>query len=141
MTEKIAHEHLECSSALIDAARRLNDFAERQKTRRKTVKYATHLLFLHKKLTLLPPANEVSGRQCVHRCLSICSREWCYLWSHVLSRGGYLWYQVPSGGGYVHPSPRHGTSGLIRLGVGTWDTTGYGLQAGGVHPTRMLSCE
>ena len=23
---------------------------------------------------------------------------------------------------------------------GTWDTTGYGRQAGGMHPTRMLSC-
>ena len=37
MTEKIAHEHMECSSALVDAARRLNDFSERQKSRRKTV--------------------------------------------------------------------------------------------------------
>ena len=56
--------------------------------------------------------------------LSVCSQ----------GGGGYLWYQVPSGGGYVEGwvlNPRiHGT----------WNTTGYSRQAGGTHPTEMLSC-
>ena len=63
--------------------------------------------------------------------------------------GGYLWYQVPwghvQGGGCVQeggysppdmgpegrwvPTPRHGT----------WDTKGYGWQAGGMYPTQMFS--
>ncbi len=37
MNEKVAHEHMECSVALNDAARRLSDFSERQKAKRKTV--------------------------------------------------------------------------------------------------------
>ena len=37
------------------------------------------------------------------------------------------------------------TGGLLRGGVGqtprdTWDTTGYGQQAGRTHPAGMLSC-
>ena len=63
----------------------------------------------------LPPANEVGGRWCFHRYLSvILSTGGGYLWFHVLSGGWYLWYQVLSqgigisgtrclawGGGYV----------------------------------------
>ena len=32
--------------------------------------------------SILPPANEVTGRQCFHRCLSV---HMGYFWSHVLS--------------------------------------------------------
>ena len=37
---------------------------------------------------------------------------------------------MSGGGGSVSPHWIHGT----------WDTTGYGRQAGGPHPTGMLSC-
>ena len=68
-------------------------------------------------------------------------------------RGGECrWYQVPSGeqyvwgwvclgvcrGGGAGMSRRGGTSPLPRI-HGTWDTTGYGRQAGGTHPSGMLS--
>ena len=43
----------------------------------------------------------------------------------VCIQGGLL----PGGGGGETPSPRD-----------TWDTMGYGKQAGGTHPTGMHSC-
>ena len=44
------------------------------------------------------------------------------------------------GGGYS--PPRMGMSREVdtRLPPDTWDTKGYGQQAGGTHPTGMLSC-
>ena len=72
---------------------------------------------------------------------------------------GYLWYQVPcwvgmsKRGGYVHGVRTHPQTWDLSEWVclawvlappppehGTWDTMGYGQQAGGTHPTRMLSC-
>ena len=65
-------------------------------------------------------------------------------------RGRYLWSLIPSGGisgaryilymgdGYVW------RGGYVQGGryslPWTWDTTGYGRQAGGTHPAGMFSC-
>ena len=47
--------------------------------------------------------------------------------------GGYLWYQVPSSVGIGR--------GVLRTPTpDTWDTMGYGQQAGSTHPTGMPSC-
>ena len=81
------------------------------------------------------PQTKLREGNVFHRCLS------------VHRGGGYLWYQVPSlwlgiwgvgthsqgwvcpGGGYWVPQIH-----------GSWDTTGYGQQVGGTHPTGMFSC-
>ena len=66
--------------------------------------------------------------------------------------GGYLWYKVPWGGVFIqlsrgygqgaatHPLPRVGMSRGCSPSPDTWVTVGYGQQAGGIHPTGMLSC-
>ena len=46
----------------------------------------------------------------------------------MLVRGGGEYDYTPRGGEYSPPPPD------------TWDTTGYGQQAGGMHPTGMRSC-
>ena len=72
-------------------------------------------------------------------CLSTVRRG--YLWPRVLSGGGAgmsRGWVLTSQGGYIqggrvltpHPCRIHGT----------WDTTGYGRQVGGMNPTGMLSC-
>ena len=76
------------------------------------------------------PVNEVLFSQ-----VSVCP-EGEYLSSMSFSGGGRYIQVVlgthhpdmgPEEGGYP-PPPQ------------TWDTIGYGWQAGGTHPTRMLSC-
>ena len=96
----------------------------------------------------------------------VCPQGWGYLWYQVPCWDGYVqegWVcpwgknsspnmgpqRVSMSGVGTHPLPTHGTSGVCP-GVGyspppspehnTWDTTGYGRQAHGTHPTRMLSC-
>ena len=73
-------------------------------------------------LSFLPPANEVWGRQCFHRHLSI--RGW--VGSRVSRSLDWSHGRIPPGHGY-HP---HG---------GDHRNT-YGWQAGGTHPTGMLFC-
>ena len=66
-----------------------------------------HFVFIHPQhfltiLPLLPPANEVAGRQCFHSCLSFCSGEGgdhypsCIeTWAPVLlTSGGHHWIPV-----------------------------------------------
>ena len=59
---------------------------------------------------------------------------------HVLSRG-YLWYQVSQGWSMFRGVGKSRGEGMYK-GVlpphQTWDTTGYGWQAGGTHPSGML---
>ena len=51
-----------------------------------------------------------------------------------------MWVSVVScpfqADGYV----QWGGAYVQKVGNGTWDTTRYGRQAGGMHPTGMLSC-
>ena len=58
------------------------------------------------------------------------------------SRGIYI--QRSAEGSWADPSPQGlPTGGLLGEGQtprDTWDTTGYGQQAGRTHPTGMLSC-
>ena len=77
-------------------------------------------LFKCSVLTFLPPANEVWGKvMFLHLCVT----------TGICLQGG--------------PASGWGVScmgGLGRPPQNTWDTTGYGQQAGGTHPTGMNSC-
>ena len=85
---------------------------------------------------LLPSANEGLGIVMFLDLCALCLQGW---W--LPSR-----YHRSHDQGDLHLGPLH-PRGLCIQGVGqtsppqhTWDTTGYGQQAGGTHPTGMLSC-
>ena len=89
-----------------------------------------NIAFLQKKF--LPPANEVWGKV-IFSQVFVCPRER----GGVTSQNQKLHDQGGSassrgvcirGGGWIDPP------------LDTWDTTGYGQQAGGTHPTEMHSC-
>ena len=52
----------------------------------------------------------------------------------VCIKGGLHPGVLPTGG--LH----RGGGGVGHISQDTWDTMGYGQQAGGMHPTRMFSC-
>ena len=86
------------------------------------------MLFYHPQ-TKLQDCNVFTGA-----CLSTWGR-WVYLWPHVFSGGGVgmsRGWVFTLKGGYIQGG---GYSPLPDI----WDL-GYGRQAGGMHPTRMLCC-
>ena len=112
---------------------------------------------------LLPPANEVWGKVMFSYVFVWRWGAWFPSMHHMLGGGSVSRgsasrrFHVQSGlhSGILHPGRLHpGRSalgvvciqGVCLKGVGrppppnTWDTTRYGQQAGGTHPTVMLSC-
>ena len=60
----------------------------------------------------------------------------------IITHGGLLPGGLHPGGGGLHPGDSHqGLGGIGQTPArDTWDTTGYGQQAGSTHPTGMHSC-
>ena len=83
----------------------------------------------------LPSANEVWGKVMFYTCVSFCSQSW----GVCLQGGSASWGSASRGG--LHPGGSAFGGGLHPKGEDpTKDTTGYGKQAGGTHPTGMHSC-
>ena len=94
--------------------------------------------------SLLPPGNEVWGKVMFSQASVIPSarKGWLPSIHHRSHDQGGL---HPGGGGM--PPGGSASRGSASRGVGqtlptrdTWDTTGYGQQVGGTHPTGMHSC-
>ena len=86
----------------------------------------------------LPPANEVCGKV-VFSQVSVCPQG-CNSGHMSFPGVGVSGTRFPSGGGYVQGVRGGYVQKLVLPLRQTWHTMGYGQQAGGKHPTEMLSC-
>ena len=93
-----------------------------------------NIAFLQKKF--LPPANEVWGKVMFSQVF-VCPREggWLPRIRSYMTRG-----HLPPPGGSASEGVCIRGGGWIDPPRDTWDTTGYGQQAGGTHRTEMHSC-
>ena len=93
----------------------------------------------------LPPANEVWGKVMFSlACVILFTGERSFA-----SRGSAFWRGLPPGGSDSGGLPPGGSASrggwqtpllLKPCPRDSWDTKGYSQQAGGTHPTGMLSC-
>ena len=102
--------------------------------------YNTYPVIIIRKL--LRSANEVAGRLCFYSCLSVhrglASQRASLVTGRSASGGVCIWGRevcLWSGGSAY----RGFCSRVWQIPPDTWDTTGYGQQTGGTHPTGMHS--
>ena len=113
---------------------------------RKSVIFHNFFFWSFVSYIFLLSANEVAGRWCFQQCLSFCSGDgWVCLVPDPFGGNIQGWGQVFPWGWYVQGAGRPERMGIPEGGVGyvylaAANTHLYGWQAGGTHPTGMLSC-